>query len=64
LRQNTLEFIKLQLDRLNPFVTNFRSISSASNLTTLNLFIKADHGLDQHIYNALTASQVAAVQIE
>ncbi|CAG8598005.1 8473_t:CDS:1, partial [Ambispora leptoticha] len=40
------------------------SISSASNLTTLNLFIKADHGLDQHIYNALTASQVAAVQIE
>lgn len=46
LRQDTLEFIKTQLNYLNPFVTNFRSISSTNNITDLHLFIKADHGLD------------------
>ncbi|CAG8734407.1 23865_t:CDS:2, partial [Racocetra persica] len=52
------------LDRLNPFVVNFRSISSASNITELRLLIRADHGLDQRTYNMPTTSQVAAVWVE
>ena len=64
LRQNTLEFIKTLLDELNPFVANFRAISSSSNITDLCLRIRADHGLDQRIYNTPTASQVAAVWVE
>ncbi|CAG8481212.1 9192_t:CDS:2, partial [Scutellospora calospora] len=61
LRHDTLEFIKSVLDQLNPFVANFHSISSYNNVTDLCFSIKADHSLDQHTYNAPTASQVAAV---
>lgn len=64
LHRDTLEFIKILLDQLNPFVTNFCSISSNNNIANLRLFIRADHKLDQHIYNKPTASQVAAVWVE
>ncbi|CAG8847862.1 1535_t:CDS:2, partial [Racocetra persica] len=64
LRQDTLEFIGALLDRSNPFIANFRLIFSLDNIDNLCLYIKADHGLDQRIYNMPTASQVAAVWIE
>ncbi|CAG8729423.1 29321_t:CDS:2, partial [Gigaspora margarita] len=64
LASDTLEFIKSLLDQLNSFVSNFRSISRYSNITNLCLCIKADHGLDQCIYNMPTALQVTAVWIE
>ncbi|CAG8638860.1 6621_t:CDS:2, partial [Dentiscutata heterogama] len=64
LRQDILEFIKLMLNQLNPFIINFRSISSYMNIAELCLLIRADHGLDQHVYNKLTALQVAAVWVE
>ncbi|CAG8607435.1 15230_t:CDS:2, partial [Racocetra fulgida] len=62
--QDTLEFIKTLLNQLNPFIANFYLISSCSNITNLSLYIKADYGLDQRIYNMPTASQVAAIWIE
>ncbi|CAG8527155.1 31192_t:CDS:1, partial [Racocetra persica] len=64
LRHETLEFIKTILNQLNPFVTNFRSISSNNNINNLYLLIKADQKLDQRIYNKPTASQVAAIWVE
>ncbi|CAG8695146.1 3887_t:CDS:2, partial [Racocetra fulgida] len=64
LRQDILEFIKLMLNQLNPFIINFRSISSYMNIAELCLLIRADHGLDQRVYNKPTASQVAAVWVE
>ncbi|CAG8717713.1 12785_t:CDS:2, partial [Dentiscutata heterogama] len=64
LHRDTLEFIKTLLNQLNLFVTNFRSISSNNNINNLHLLIRADHKLDQPIYNKPTASQVAAVWVE
>ncbi|CAG8784782.1 10372_t:CDS:1, partial [Dentiscutata erythropus] len=60
--KNTLELIKEILNQFNSFMTNFRSIATNS-IDNLRLIIKADHSLDQRIYNTLTASQVAAVWI-
>ncbi|CAG8451048.1 4915_t:CDS:2, partial [Dentiscutata heterogama] len=47
LYQDILEFIKLILDWLIPFIANFHSISSSINMTELCLLIRADHSLDQ-----------------
>ncbi|CAG8444015.1 7874_t:CDS:2 [Dentiscutata heterogama] len=63
-RQDILEFIKLMLNQLNPFIINFCSISSYMNIAELRLLIRADHGLDQRVYNKLTASQISAVWVE
>ncbi|CAG8631852.1 19565_t:CDS:2, partial [Cetraspora pellucida] len=57
------EIIKTVLDRFDPFVANFCSIV-VNTMDNLHLFIKADHGLDQYMYNKPTASQVAAIWIE
>ncbi|RIB26187.1 hypothetical protein C2G38_1997027, partial [Gigaspora rosea] len=64
LLQDILEFIKMLLNQLNPFVANFHFISSSMNITELCLLIKADHGLDQRIYNKPIASQVATIWVE
>ncbi|CAG8854781.1 21513_t:CDS:2, partial [Gigaspora margarita] len=48
LHHDTLELIKILLNRLNPFVINFRSISLNNDLNDLYLYIRADHKLDQH----------------
>ncbi|CAG8827270.1 12395_t:CDS:1, partial [Gigaspora margarita] len=64
LHYDTLEFIKTLLDQLNPFVTNFCSIFTINNINNLCLLIKADHKLDQHIYNKPIASQVAAIWVK
>src|SRR6185369_9500866 len=60
----TLRIIGTMLDKVNPFVANFRSVASHNNITDLCLLIKANHGLDQRTYNIPTASQVAAVWVE
>ncbi|CAG8592648.1 27903_t:CDS:2 [Dentiscutata erythropus] len=64
LRPETLEYIKALMDQLNPFITNFRSISLNNNISNLYLLIRADHKLDQRVYNRPTASQVAAIWVE
>ncbi|CAG8527697.1 589_t:CDS:2, partial [Scutellospora calospora] len=59
-----IESIKNILNEVNPFVANFWHLSTLNNIYNYRLIIKADHRLDQHIYNAPIASQVATIWIE
>ncbi|CAG8740328.1 23639_t:CDS:2 [Dentiscutata erythropus] len=58
LRRDILEILGSILDQFNLFVINFRSISSHNFINNLQLHIKADHGLDQRIYNTSAASKL------
>ncbi|CAG8589826.1 26421_t:CDS:10, partial [Dentiscutata erythropus] len=64
LKHETIKLIKNMLDEVNPFVANFRYLSSLENITNYQLVIKADHGLDQRTYNTPTSSQVAAIWVD
>ncbi|CAG8778901.1 24853_t:CDS:1, partial [Gigaspora rosea] len=57
----TIELIKNILDEVNPYVANFRYLSTLDNITNYKLIIKTDNKLDQQTYNTPTTSQVAAV---
>ncbi|CAG8572189.1 2311_t:CDS:2 [Diversispora eburnea] len=61
LHQNMISQIRRILNDVNPFVINFYCLSEICNLSCCKLIIKANSGLDQHIYNSLMASQVATI---
>ncbi|KAL6603039.1 hypothetical protein ACP70R_043400 [Stipagrostis hirtigluma subsp. patula] len=48
----------------NPYAQIFRSLGSISNLDEYRIELNTDIGLDQRVYNAPTASQVAAIWVE
>ncbi|KAG7986452.1 hypothetical protein I3843_03G080700 [Carya illinoinensis] len=50
--------------RVNPYSTFFRSISDLSNLEYQKICIKSNPGLDQRVFNAPTSSEVAAIWVE
>lgn len=64
LRRDTIKKIRCILNEINPFVSNFCYLSEIRDLSDYRLIIRADSGLDQRVYNTLTASQVAAIWIE
>ena len=60
---NILEKL-IKILEVNPYVKFFRSLKDISNLEELFILIKSDTSLDQRVYNAPVASQVAAVWVE
>ncbi|KAL6873446.1 hypothetical protein ACP4OV_013528 [Aristida adscensionis] len=48
----------------NPYAQIFRSLGSIPNLDEYRIELNTDIGLDQRVYNAPTASQVAAIWVE
>ena len=49
---------------VNPYVKFFRSLKNIQNLEDFSICIKSNTSLDQRVYNAPIASQVAAVWVE
>ena len=60
---NILEKL-IKILEVNPYVKFFRSLKDISNLEELFIHIKSDTSVDQRVYNAPVASQVAAVWVE
>ncbi|XP_042944678.1 uncharacterized protein LOC122278566 [Carya illinoinensis] len=54
----------MDLLRVNPYSTFFRSIGDLPNLEYQKICIKSDPGLDQRVFNAPTSSEVAAIWVE
>ncbi|KAG7943783.1 hypothetical protein I3843_15G061200 [Carya illinoinensis] len=50
--------------RVNPYSTFFRSIGDLPNLEHQKICIKSNPGLDQRVFNAPTSSEVAAIWVE
>ncbi|KAG2690570.1 hypothetical protein I3760_09G193200 [Carya illinoinensis] len=50
--------------RVNPYSTFFRSIGDLPNLEYQKIYIKSNPGLDQRVFNAPTSSEVAAIWVE
>ncbi|CAG8568872.1 6587_t:CDS:2 [Racocetra fulgida] len=60
LRCDTIESIRNVLNEVNPFVENFWHLSTIETVSNLQLIIKADHGLDQRVYNRPTTLEVSS----
>ncbi|KAG6620484.1 hypothetical protein I3842_Q066400 [Carya illinoinensis] len=54
----------MDLLRINPYSTFFRSIGDLPNLEYQKICIKLDPGLDQRVFNAPTSLEVAAIWVE
>ncbi|KAG2672975.1 hypothetical protein I3760_13G067700 [Carya illinoinensis] len=54
----------MDLLRVNPYSTFFRSIGDLPNLEYQKICIKSNPGLDQRVFNAPTSSEVAAIWVE
>ena len=54
----------IHLLEINPYCSFFLSLKNISNVKDHRVVIRSDSGLDQHIYNAPSSSQVSTIWLE